>query len=149
MPNSENGRLVTCDLICAGAPSPGLWSSFLAWVEARTGKKVVGYDFRPKQAGTPLSVESLELSGKPAKAAPGRPLFEASLYATGREGYAICEDPLRCTGCSACKAACPKEAIAMAPTPRASSFLESTPASAYPAGAAGRRVPPTAMPPRP
>lgn len=121
MPNSENGRLVTCDLICAGAPSPGLWSSFLAWVEARTGKKVVGYDFRPKQAGTPLSVESLELSGKPAKAAPGRPLFEASLYATGREGYAICEDPLRCTGCSACKAACPKEAIAM--VPNAEGFL--------------------------
>ena len=62
VPNSMNGRLVTCDLVCAGAPSPGLWSSFLAWVEARTGKKVVGYNFRPKRAGVPLGVESLELS---------------------------------------------------------------------------------------
>ena len=261
MPNSENGRLVTCDLVCAGAPSPGLWSSFLAWVEARTGKKVVGYDFRPKRAGVPLGVESLELSdgtrheddvlgktwrnifgsgaafrpschvcpytvlertgdftlgdfwgvdkvkkgvddgrgvslvlaspsssespfplgnaellpaqaavtksqpalshshavspsrpafwsayatggfakaasflgvgtsmntlkrkvkallasGKPAKTSPYRSNFDASLYATGREGYTICEDPLRCTGCSACMAACPKEAIAMVP----------------------------------
>lgn len=259
MPNPESGRLVTCDLVCAGVPSPGLWSSFLAWIEAKTGKKVVGYDFRPKRAGVPLGVESLELSdgtchegnvlgktwrnifgsgtafrpachvcsyavlertgdftlgdfwgigkvkggvddgrgvslvlstlsspealfpvgdteqlpaqaaatksqpalsrahaashsrpafwsayaaggfvkaasflgvgtnvntlkrkakallasGNPAKTDSGRPLFTASLYATGREGYAICEDPLRCTGCSACMAACPKDAIAM------------------------------------
>ncbi len=267
MPNSENGRLVTCDLVCAGATSPGLWSSFLAWVEARTGQKVVGYDFRPKRAGVPLGVESLELSDgtrhegdvlgktwrnifgsgaafrpschvcpytvlertgdftlgdfwgvdkvkkgiddgrgvslvlapltssevffpvddadllpaqaavtksqpalshshavspsrpafwsayvtggfakaasflgvgtsmntlkrkvkaliasdKPAKTSPYCSIFDASLYATGREGYTICEDPLRCTGCSACMAVCPKEAIAM--VPNAEGFL--------------------------
>lgn len=260
MPSSARGRLVTCDLVCAGAPSPGLWASFLAWVQSRTGKKVAGYDFRPKRGGVPLGVESLELSNgsrhegdvlgktwrnlfgsgvafrpachgcayttlertgdytlgdfwgvdevregvddgrgvslvlespsapeilfpagraarlpaasavskfqpalsrphaasptrpafwsayaaggfakaasflgvgtavntlkrkvkallvfvKPAKVAPS-PLFDASFYATGREGYAICEDPLKCTGCTACMAACPKDAISMAP----------------------------------
>lgn len=42
-------------------------------------------------------------------------LFDASLYVTGREDYSICDDPLRCTGCSACLAVCPKSAITMVP----------------------------------
>lgn len=39
--------------------------------------------------------------------------FDAGYYATGCEGYSICDNPLECTGCSACFASCPKNAIAM------------------------------------
>lgn len=267
MANTEQGRLITCDLVCAGVPSPGLWRSFVSWVEKKTGKHVAGYEFRPKRKGMPLAHESLRLSdgsrhegdilgktwrnlfgsgfvfrpschacayttlartgeftlgdfwgigqvksgiddgrgvslvlaspsapdhllrtgyvdrlpaqsavteGQPALSHPhsasagrsafwsryvsggfakaaffagvgtvpatlkrkvmsklggsqpagfavGQSLFDASLYTTGRDGYPICDNPLGCTGCSACMAACPKGAIAM--MPNAEGFL--------------------------
>lgn len=261
MSSQNHSRLITCDLVCAGVPSPGLWRSFVSWIEGKTGKRIAGFEFRPKRNGVPLAHESLLLSdgsrhegdvlgktwrnlfgsglafrpachacayatlartgdftlgdfwgierakegiddghgislvlasssasahpfpsgravrlpaqsavteGQPALSHPhranaarlvfwrryasggfaeaasfagvgtilatlrrkvasrlgvfrspgsavGRPLFDVSFYATGREGYPICEDPLKCTGCSACMASCPKGAITMVP----------------------------------
>lgn len=51
------GRLYTCDLICAGVPSPGLWADFTAWMQERTGKRLAGYAFRPKDGGLALGYE--------------------------------------------------------------------------------------------
>lgn len=46
------------------------------------------------------------------KSADGAKLFGGHYY-TGCDGYPICDDPLLCTGCTACFAACPNKAIQM------------------------------------
>lgn len=45
----DDTRLVTCDLICHGVPSPRLWEDYLNYVETKRLKKpVVKVDFRDK-----------------------------------------------------------------------------------------------------
>lgn len=45
----DESRLLTCDLICHGVPSPRLWEDYLNYVEnKKLGKPVVKVDFRDK-----------------------------------------------------------------------------------------------------
>lgn len=41
-------NLLTCDLVCHGAPSAGLFEGYLAFLEKKYKGKVIGYDFRSK-----------------------------------------------------------------------------------------------------
>lgn len=45
MSDKANG-LITCDLVCLGVPSPKGFRSYVEWLEACTGKRVVGYRHR-------------------------------------------------------------------------------------------------------
>ena len=45
MSDKVNG-LITCDLVCLGVPSPKGFRSYVDWLEACTGKHVVGYRHR-------------------------------------------------------------------------------------------------------
>ena len=44
-------NLTTCDLVCHGVPSPGVWEDFLANLQARKRKSVQAVRFRNKVAG--------------------------------------------------------------------------------------------------
>lgn len=58
---SYSGRLVTCDLICHGTPSNRLFREYIAFLERKSGKKVVGYCHRPKDRGWGVHVEKAAL----------------------------------------------------------------------------------------
>ena len=42
-------NLLTCDLVCHGAPSAGLFEGYLAYLETKYRSKITGYDFRSKE----------------------------------------------------------------------------------------------------
>lgn len=44
-------RLVTCDLLCHGVASPGVFGAYLRELELERGSEVVGYSFRDKRLG--------------------------------------------------------------------------------------------------
>lgn len=54
---SYSGQLVTCDLICHGTPSNRLFREYIAFLERKSGKKVVGYCHRPKDRGWGVHIE--------------------------------------------------------------------------------------------
>lgn len=54
---SYSGQLITCDLICHGTPSNRLFREYIAFLEEKTGKKVVGYFHRPKDRGWGVNLE--------------------------------------------------------------------------------------------
>ena len=50
MKRVDTTRLITCDLICHGVPSPRMWEDYLTYVETKKLKKpVVHVDFRDKK----------------------------------------------------------------------------------------------------
>ena len=44
-------RLVCCDFVCHGVPSPLLWSKYLEWLTQKIGFRPVGFNFRDKRKG--------------------------------------------------------------------------------------------------
>ena len=48
---SRPENLITCDLVCHGVPSPGVWEDMVASIEKRTCKTVQAVRFRNKVAG--------------------------------------------------------------------------------------------------
>ncbi len=44
-------KLVLCDLVCHGVPSPKVYRDYLGYLERQTGKKVTAFDFRNKKVG--------------------------------------------------------------------------------------------------
>lgn len=58
---SYSGQLVTCDLICHGTPSNRLFREYIAFLERKSGKKVIGYCHRPKDRGWGVNVEKAAL----------------------------------------------------------------------------------------
>lgn len=47
----ENENLVTCDLLCKGVPSPGLFSKYVEYLQRRFRAKLIDIDFRSKYRG--------------------------------------------------------------------------------------------------
>jgi len=41
-------KLITCDLVCHGVPSPAVWNYYVEEIEKKTGKTVADIDFRDK-----------------------------------------------------------------------------------------------------
>ena len=42
-------RLILVDLVCYGAPSPGIWASYVKYLERRSGGKMTDFSFRDKR----------------------------------------------------------------------------------------------------
>lgn len=58
-------KLITCDLICHGVPSPLIWREYLKFQENRYKGKIKSFDFRNKQIyGWEEHIESFSIGGK-------------------------------------------------------------------------------------
>lgn len=49
----NTSNLLTCDFVCHGVPSPGLWEEYIGILEKTSKQKVTGYDFRYKDENCP------------------------------------------------------------------------------------------------
>ena len=47
--NKDYDKLILVDLICYGVPSPGIWSSYVKYLEARHGGRMTDFSFRDKR----------------------------------------------------------------------------------------------------
>ena len=47
----DNPNLITCDIMCHGAPSPAFWQKYLSFLERKHGSKVTQVAFRSKRTG--------------------------------------------------------------------------------------------------
>lgn len=59
IPNKLAERLITCDIVCHGVPSPKAWRDYIKFVEKKQGKKVIRADFRDKSFGWNTHFETL------------------------------------------------------------------------------------------
>ncbi len=60
MSKSDMRRLLLCDLVCHGTPSPMVWRDYLAWCEKRAGQKITSACFRDsRRFGWHSHVETL------------------------------------------------------------------------------------------
>ena len=61
---TDMSRLLLCDLVCHGTPSPMVWRDYLAWCEKRAGQKIKSVCFRDSQRfGWHSHVETLVFEG--------------------------------------------------------------------------------------
>jgi coenzyme F420-reducing hydrogenase beta subunit len=44
-------NLITCDIICHGVPSPGVWQDYLSYVKSNSKSNLVSFAFRNKELG--------------------------------------------------------------------------------------------------
>jgi ferredoxin len=51
----DNEKLLTCDIICKGVPSPGLFARYVEQLEKTFGAKLVNFNFRHKLRGWELA----------------------------------------------------------------------------------------------
>ena len=49
--NDEQEKLLTCDLVCNGVPSPLIWEEHVKLLEKKYHRKMIGYKFRSKEWG--------------------------------------------------------------------------------------------------
>jgi len=62
---SDDNKLILCDIICHGTPSPKVWKDYLSFMESRYKGTVSKVDFRNKKRfGWADHIESLEINGK-------------------------------------------------------------------------------------
>lgn len=59
IPDSLQKKLITCDIVCHGVPSPKIWKDYLKMVEHTYGKKVEKFDFRDKSFGWNTHYETI------------------------------------------------------------------------------------------
>ena len=57
----DSKKLITCDLVCHGTPSPDIWKQYLAYIESRYRQKICKADFRDKSLGWDTHCESFIL----------------------------------------------------------------------------------------
>lgn len=59
IPSRLQEKLLVCDIVCHGVPSPKVWKDYLKMVEKKHGKRVVKADFRDKSFGWNTHFETL------------------------------------------------------------------------------------------
>lgn len=62
-------KLVCCDIVCHGVPSPEIWQKYLKNIEKKFGRKIVSADFRDKNFGWDSHCETFELEAYNKKVA--------------------------------------------------------------------------------
>lgn len=93
----ENDKLYTADLICHGAPSPGVWEKYIDYIQEKYNKKAVYFSFRNKDIAW--------------RKYSGRVTFsDGTVIANNRLLNAYCElfqyDLIMRTACERCPFAC-------------------------------------------
>lgn len=62
-------KLICCDMVCHGVPSPAIWRDYLALIEQEQGRKILTANFRDKDFGWEAHCESFRLEGQEKKLA--------------------------------------------------------------------------------
>lgn len=62
--NTDTEKLITCDIICHGVPSPQIYSDYLNYCEKKYGGKVTKFDFRDKTFGWRSQKEAIWVNDK-------------------------------------------------------------------------------------
>ena len=57
----DSSKLLTCDLVCHGVPSPQIWTEYCQYIEKKYRAKIVKADFRDKSFGWDTHYESFVL----------------------------------------------------------------------------------------
>lgn len=65
----DAAKLICCDMVCHGVPSPAIWRDYLAMIEQEHGKKITSANFRDKDFGWDAHCESFRLKGMDKKLA--------------------------------------------------------------------------------
>lgn len=75
--NVNKEKLLVCDIVCHGVPSPFIWRDYLEYIEKKYKDKVIATDFRDKSSGWVSHVESfvLEKNNKKIKRSTFTDLF--------------------------------------------------------------------------
>ena len=60
-------KLICCDMVCHGVPSPAIWKDYLSMIEQLHGKKILSANFRDKDLGWEAHCESVLLEGEQKK----------------------------------------------------------------------------------
>lgn len=63
----DAGKLICCDMVCHGVPSPAIWRDYLSLIEQTHGKKILSANFRDKDLGWEAHCESVLLEGEEKK----------------------------------------------------------------------------------
>lgn len=62
--NTDTEKLITCDIICHGVPSPQIYADYLKYCEKKYGGKVTKFDFRDKTFGWRSQKEAIWVDDK-------------------------------------------------------------------------------------
>jgi coenzyme F420-reducing hydrogenase beta subunit len=92
--NQNYENLITCDLICKGVPSPGVFRDYLHEVEENRKVKVIDYKFRDKTKGWKKPSISVKFENG---------MIETSLYKQDRFTVAFSKNVLLRSSCYSCK----------------------------------------------
>ena len=77
---TDQSKLITCDLVCHGVPSPAIWHDYVSYTENRYKNKIIKADFRDKEFGWDSHCESFVLeNGKKIASRDYTDLFYAHL----------------------------------------------------------------------
>ncbi len=79
----EYPNLITCDLFCAGTPSPGVFQKYIEYLESKFGSKVEHFNFRCKKYGYGY-LSQLQLSNGKSRILYGK---DAYYVQSGGAGY--------------------------------------------------------------
>jgi coenzyme F420-reducing hydrogenase beta subunit len=61
----EEDKLLCIDIVCHGVPSPLVWNDYLNYWRKKSGKRIIGFDFRNKEKfGWASHIETLEFSNE-------------------------------------------------------------------------------------
>lgn len=63
----DTSKLICCDMICHGVPSPMIWKEYLKYVECKFKAQIDEVDFRDKEFGWDSQFESFRLRGRREK----------------------------------------------------------------------------------
>lgn len=63
----DESRLICCDLVCHGVPSPAIWKDYLEYICKKYGKKILVANFRDKEFGWDSHCESFVLENRRKK----------------------------------------------------------------------------------
>ena len=56
----DDNNLITCDIVCHGVPSPGLFSQFIIFIGQKYSKKILDFSFRDKKEGWQIQTSSFQ-----------------------------------------------------------------------------------------
>lgn len=63
----DTEKLLLCDIVCHGVPSPQIWSDYITYIEKKNNSKIEHVNFRDKECGWTDHIESFVFKNKKKK----------------------------------------------------------------------------------